>query len=394
MVIKMHPKIIGIIVLLILPILCLILYYLSPAPFVPELISPQNNSSMEISPHTQLIWVGGTQNSVLSKIISFLISFINQDPSGNIEMTYNVYIGQKNYPLITEGNIDLFQENEKQQIACNLPDSVKDNSTYYWKVISHNNLGKKTEGPIWIFNTTFLNLPPTIINLTSEPDSPQAPGAIITWTVNASDPNNDPIYYKFFLNGKEMTHWISSNKWNWETSDWNSGNNSIRVLIRDKKHADENSSDDQRDERFVISSKHKILEIQSNDKFSITNIWDKNNKELKEGDEFFYLQWGTITPITVRGKTQYGTNAKIWIVLTDAYNNYYLQNPALFINPTKSWRATNIRPLRDIVLISFVKVDEIGDELFKEKVNKGEWGGFKAEDIPPNSEIVGSIEIL
>ena len=71
-----------------------------------------------------------------------------------------------------------------------------------------------------------------------------------------------------------------------------------------------------------------------------------------------------------------------------------MQNPALFINPTGSWRATNIRPLRDIVLISFVKVDEEGDQLFKEKVNKSEWGGFKAEDIPSNSEIVGSIEIL
>jgi len=392
--IKMHPKIIAIIGFFILSILCLLLYYIYPSPFVPELISPQNNSSMEITPHTQLIWVGGTQNSILSKIISFLISFINQDPSGNIEMTYNVYVGQKNLPLITEGNIDVFQENEKQRIACNLPNSVKDNSTYYWKVISHNNLGKKTEGPIWMFNTTFLNLPPTIINLTSEPDSPQAPGAIITWTVNASDPNDDPIYYKFSLNGNEKTRWISSNKWNWKTSDLDSGKNSISVLIRDGKHADGNSSDDQKDENFEISAMHKILEIQKSDKFNITNIWDKNNKELNEGDEFLYSQWGTVAPITIRGTTQYSTDAKTWIVLTDSYKNYYLQNPALFINPTGSWRATNIRPLRDIVLISFVKVDEEGDQLFKEKVNKSEWGGFKAEDIPSNSEIVGSIEIL
>ena len=382
----------GFLKIMALPILAIILYYffylVAPTPFVPELISPQNNSPIEITPYTQLLWNGGTQDSLLSKIISL----INREPLGYGSITYNIYISERGGPFVLESSISQSQAHEKEQVSCNLPNSIKDNTTYRWQVITFNNLGKKTEGPVWIFNTTFINLPPIINGLTSEPSSPQAPGAIITWTANASDPNNDLIYYKFFLNGEAQTNWIRYNKWTWKTSDYDSAHNLIEVWIRDGKHADANKSDDKRAENFTISTEHKILEIRSSNEFSITNIWDAHNKPLNKSDKFFYSERGEAAQFQIRGTTQYDENAKIWVVLTDAYKNYYLQYPPVFINPTGSWRATNIRPLKDMIVISFIKVDDSGDKLFREKVNKSEWYGF--EDLPPNSKIVGSIEIL
>lgn len=388
-----------------------VLYELTPAPDVPELIGPNNESYIEIVPRTQLWWGGGINDSLLSKIISV----VKREPLGTTKITYNIYVGEYGKPLVLEKDITNLRAkaNSKEQMYCSLPNYIKENSSYCWQVIAVSDLGKETAGPIWMFNTTVINSPPSLIDLTAEPSSPQAPGAIITWTANASDPNNDPIYYKFLLNGiKHTKEWTENNKWNWVTLDVDSGTNYITVLIKDEKHANgndfdsrtnyiaessskrtyENSSDDWRTEKFVITTKHKILDIQSSSDFLITNIWDKNSAPLIKNDEFFYSERGEPAPISARGTTQYRKNTKIWVVLTDSYNNNYLQYPPIIINPNGSWRATNIRPLTDIILISFVKVDENGDRYFNEMKDRNEWGGF--EILPTNSETVASIELL
>ncbi|MDD1752509.1 MAG: hypothetical protein LUQ38_05400, partial [Methanotrichaceae archaeon] len=66
---------------------------------------------------------------------------------------------------------------------------------------------------------------PTIISLTPDIRSPQQAEATITWLAEASDPENDPILYRFFLNGKPVTDWMSQNQWSWTATDANAGDN-------------------------------------------------------------------------------------------------------------------------------------------------------------------------
>ncbi len=70
-----------------------------------------------------------------------------------------------------------------------------------------------------------VNKPPVVNSLTPDKTSPQYTGTVITWTAVASDPENDPLLYKFFLSGPgtgdqwtEETKWVSGNTWVWTTS--------------------------------------------------------------------------------------------------------------------------------------------------------------------------------
>jgi hypothetical protein len=60
----------------------------------------------------------------------------------------------------------------------------------------------------------------------------------------ASDPENDPLVYKFFLKGPvtggqlaEKTGWISVNTWTWTTTPADAGQNQVEVWVRDGNHA-------------------------------------------------------------------------------------------------------------------------------------------------------------
>lgn len=97
------------------------------------------------------------------------------------------------------------------------------------------------------------NLPPLISALDSAPSSPQAAGTTITWTTDASDPDNDKIYYQYLLNGNPVTGWERHNEWPWQTSEENIGNNIIEILVRDKNHAGQSGSDDRKSDSFTIS---------------------------------------------------------------------------------------------------------------------------------------------
>ena len=88
------------------------------------------------------------------------------------------------------------------------------------------------------------NKPPVINSLTPDQPSPQYAGAVVTWTAAATDPENDPLLYKFFLNGpatgnqwKEQTGWVSENIWRWTTSSKDVGSNQVMASVRDNKHA-------------------------------------------------------------------------------------------------------------------------------------------------------------
>jgi len=81
------------------------------------------------------------------------------------------------------------------------------------------------------------NEPPKLISLTANKGSPIGVDETITWTATASDPENDPVQYRFFLNDQPATDWQSQDQWTWTATDTNVGDDKIEVRVRDGKHA-------------------------------------------------------------------------------------------------------------------------------------------------------------
>ena len=96
------------------------------------------------------------------------------------------------------------------------------------------------------------DLPPTINELASDKTSPQEVGSMITWTAEATDPDEDPLLFKFLLNDQAITNWTTDNTWIWNTSEDYIGNNRIEVQVIDGKHAGTNGSDDIRSKAFDL----------------------------------------------------------------------------------------------------------------------------------------------
>ena len=158
----------------------------------------------------------------------------------------------------------------------------------------------------------WVNEPPKIEGLLPIPSGPQPSGSNITWTAKASDPNHDPIEYKFQLNGPSTNNrwvdqqgWSPVNDWCWLTTDLDIGNNSVQVLIRDKKHELSDEGDDLKISSYYITDApnaydlytngdsfyrsgnygeavkyyRKSLELNSNDEIVCSNL----------GDAYYYL---------------------------------------------------------------------------------------------------------
>jgi hypothetical protein len=84
--------------------------------------------------------------------------------------------------------------------------------------------------------------------------SPKAQGATVIWKAQAQDPEGDKILYKFQLNGRDMSRWSESASWKWSSKDLAAGDYKIRVLVRDGKHASEDSFDSSMDAHFTLIS--------------------------------------------------------------------------------------------------------------------------------------------
>ena len=87
------------------------------------------------------------------------------------------------------------------------------------------------------------NLPPRVLNLTSNLSSPQELGTKIEWTADALDPEKDTIYYQFRFNGastmgewEDIADWATNNTSIWNTSETNVGDYQIQVRVHDDFH--------------------------------------------------------------------------------------------------------------------------------------------------------------
>lgn len=139
-----------------------------------------------------------------------------------------------------------------------------------------------------------LNRIPVLEDLRPDPASPQAPGVGITWTAQATDPDADPVLYKFFLNDRPVTVWSKFNAWKWETSGLQAGEYRIKVQARDGHHAPEVTSDAFKQATFTLSSSNRIPALQDlrPDKSSPQLVgeaitWTANATD-PDGDEVLY----------------------------------------------------------------------------------------------------------
>jgi PKD repeat protein/transglutaminase-like putative cysteine protease len=98
-----------------------------------------------------------------------------------------------------------------------------------------------------------INKAPRLISLIPDKKSPQEAGSVVTWKAKAKDPDNDPILYRFFLNGYHATKWINDNSWEWTTTEADIGPNKIDVYIIDNKHAGPNGFDSNKTCDFSIT---------------------------------------------------------------------------------------------------------------------------------------------
>ncbi|RPJ39753.1 MAG: hypothetical protein EHM35_01550, partial [Planctomycetaceae bacterium] len=113
------------------------------------------------------------------------------------------------------------------------------------------------------FAITAPNQKPAITSLEPDKAAPQESGSTVTWTAQASDPENDPIQYRFFLNGQPVTDWQPQGQWIWTTGNDNVGDNQVAVMIIDGKHAGQDSSDDSKTAAFAITAPNQKPAITS-----------------------------------------------------------------------------------------------------------------------------------
>jgi hypothetical protein len=99
-------------------------------------------------------------------------------------------------------------------------------------------------------DVTAPNQPPVNPTLTPNKAEPQNAGTSITWTASATDPDGDPLYYRFWIKGPTTGNlwtikrgWSSINTWTWYTTASDVGDTDISVWIRDGNHASTSSYD-------------------------------------------------------------------------------------------------------------------------------------------------------
>jgi hypothetical protein len=111
---------------------------------------------------------------------------------------------------------------------------------------------------IWFAMSFGGNGPPIVTGLTH-----RALSSAVQWTAIASDPENDQINCKFFLNGEVKRDWSTSRTWTWDTGGLPPGDYKVQVWIRDGKHAAEEGWDCQEIAWFQVPEENEKPEVQS-----------------------------------------------------------------------------------------------------------------------------------
>ncbi len=103
------------------------------------------------------------------------------------------------------------------------------------------------------------NNAPVMSSLTADKEGPLDAGTVVTWTAVASDSENDPIFYKFWLKGpttgntlKAVQDWSTKSQWTWANAPNDAGNYTVIVFARDGKHAPATAYDSSVGQDFIL----------------------------------------------------------------------------------------------------------------------------------------------
>jgi hypothetical protein len=154
------------------------------------------------------------------------------------------------------------------------------------------------------YKLTSANRPPRMEVLFSDRPAPQFVGSWIRWTAIASDPEGDPLQYKFYLRGPstsgfwiDQTGWGRNNRWTWRTNPMDVGNSEVLVAVRDEKHAGPGGSDDYDVAGYFIAGLNEppvITDIGTNVRspqpIGATVLWSARAID-REGDLLFFRYW-------------------------------------------------------------------------------------------------------
>ena len=199
-------------------------------PNIPDDPFPENQS-MGVDINVDLSWTGG-------------------DPDGDI-VTYDVYFGNITPPPIVVNN---------QSSTTYDPGTLDYDKLYYWQIISWDEHGKYTKGPIWWFNTGD-NFPPSKPIITDAPtygttDIP------LEFSARTTDPESHNVYYMWNWGDGTYSDWVgpfesgnpaeASHSWD-ETGEFN-----VTVKAKDIFDAESSWSDSI---SFTIENKPPNLQI-------------------------------------------------------------------------------------------------------------------------------------
>ena len=126
------------------------------------------------------------------------ISWTGGDPNPGDPVKYDIYLDIKTPPNV---------------FIRDYPDTTYDliemsyDTKYYWKIVAKDSNGAETEGPIWSFTT--------IPDLNNPPGKPTLKGPMIVevnqeyeWTVSASEPDGEDVYYRVKWGDNTLTDWL------------------------------------------------------------------------------------------------------------------------------------------------------------------------------------------
>ncbi len=151
-------------------------------PNIPSAPNPANGAT-NVAIDTGLSWIGG-------------------DPDGD-PVTYNVFFGTTNPPPKVSDN--------QSTTSYDPPGDLVFSTTYYWKIVSYDNQGAYTIGPLWSF-TTKANSPPTTPSAPNPANHATDVSVNIILTWSCSDPDGDDLTYNVFLGKTSPPPKVSDNQ--------------------------------------------------------------------------------------------------------------------------------------------------------------------------------------
>ena len=157
--------------------------------------------------------------------------------------------------------------------------------------------------------------------MTSDKSSPQDARTAVSWNASATDPDNDPILYRFFLNDKPMTNWTTDNNWVWMPNNTDVGSNRVEVQVRDGKHAGPNGLDDRKSVEFNIESiKASNTWQKTFNRSLLSSSQAKSARQTSDGGYIIAGITNNYTPQPDGTSTLVGFNY-VWLIKTDSSGN-------------------------------------------------------------------------